>query len=133
MISCLSPKWILYIDDSTDNCELVKFILTDAGYKVETVQKGTQALEMAKSGNFQLFIIDLYLSDVSGFELIKEIRALDRFTPIVVCSGDVRQSVQDEVMGIGVQAFLEKPLEPDLLTRTIDEILSHHRLLNCVC
>ncbi|RUR85039.1 hypothetical protein PCC6912_11550 [Chlorogloeopsis fritschii PCC 6912] len=116
-------KRILCIDDSQDNCELLSFILDDAGYETETVQSVTDGLRIAQSGEFNLYLIDLYFWDGTGFELIERIRTFDQLTPIVVCSGDVRDSVQEEVMRVGVQAFLTKPIDPDQVARTIAEIL----------
>ncbi|WP_276751158.1 response regulator [Chlorogloeopsis fritschii] len=116
-------KRILCVDDSQDNCELLSFILNDAGYEIETVQSVTDGLRVAQSGEFNLYLIDLYFWDGTGFELIERIRAFDQLTPIVVCSGDVRDSVHEEVMRVGVQAFLTKPIDPDQVARTIAEIL----------
>ncbi|MFQ4145082.1 response regulator [Chlorogloeopsis sp. ULAP02] len=116
-------KRILYVDDSQDNCELLSFILDDAGYEIETVQSVTDGLRVAQSGEFNLYLIDLYFWDGTGFELIDGIRAFDRSTPIVVCSGDLRELVREELMRVGVQVFLTKPIDPDQVARTIAEIL----------
>ncbi|MDM9380960.1 response regulator [Chlorogloeopsis sp. ULAP01] len=116
-------KRILYVDDSQDNCELLSFILNDAGYEIETVQSVTEGLRVAESGKFNLYLVDLYFWDGTGFELIDRIRAFDQSTPIVVCSGDLRESVREELMRVGVQTFLTKPIDPDQVARTIAEIL----------
>ena len=120
----LVKKRILCVDDSVDNCDLLSFILDDAGYEVETAQSVTEGLQLALRGKFTLYLIDLSLSDGSGFDLIEKIRAFDRKAPIVVCSGNARKSVQDEAMRVGVQAFFTKPIDPDQFARTIAELLA---------
>ena len=122
MVFSLKNK-ILCVDDSLDNCELLSFILDDAGYEVETAQSVTEGLQLALCGEFKLYLVDLSLSDGSGFDLIEKIRAFDRSTPIVVCSADSRESVQDEAMRVGAQAFLTKPIDPDEFAKTIAELL----------
>lgn len=119
----LTKKRILCVDDSRDNCELLRCILDIAGYEIETAQSITEGLRLAGDGNFNLYLIDLYFSDGTGFELIENIRISDRSTPIVVCSADVRESTQNEAMRVGAQAFVTKPFDPILLARTIIEIL----------
>jgi CheY-like chemotaxis protein len=116
-------KRILCVDDSPDNCELLSFILEDAGYEVETAPSVTEGWQLARSGEFKLYLVDLSLSDGSGFDLIEKIRAFDRSTPIVVCSAYLRESVQDEAKRVGAQAFLSKPIDPDQFAKTIAELL----------
>jgi CheY-like chemotaxis protein len=119
-----TKKRILSVDDSLDNAELLGVILDEERYEIKTAQSLSEGWELAQTGQFDLYTIDLRFSDGShGFDLIEKIRAVDRVTPIVVCSGDVREPVQDEAKQIGVQAFLRKPLDIDLLVKTIAELL----------
>jgi two-component system chemotaxis response regulator CheY len=122
MKSFLQMK-LLCVDDSKDNCELVHFILSEAGYEMQSAQTVTEGLQLARSGEFQLYLTDLSFSDGNGLDLIEKIRAFDTSTPIVVCSGDVREAVQAEAISLGAQAFLTKPIDVDLLVETIVEIL----------
>jgi CheY-like chemotaxis protein len=122
-MNAFERRRILCVDDSQDNCELFSFILSEAGYEMESAQSISEGIKVAQSGNFKLFLVDLSLLDGSGFELVEQIRAFDPLTPIVVCSGDGRDSTRDEAMRVGVQAFLTKPIAPDLLTQTIAKIL----------
>ncbi|NJM63035.1 MAG: response regulator [Oscillatoriales cyanobacterium RU_3_3] len=117
---------ILCVDDSLDNSELLSFILDDAGYEVETAQSMTEGLQLARKGKFKLYLVDLCLSDGSGFDLIEQIREFDRSTPIGVCSAYVRESVQEEAMRAGVQVFFSKPIDPDLFAETIAKIIASY-------
>ncbi|MGG6270465.1 response regulator [Leptolyngbya sp. AN03gr2] len=117
-------KRILCIDDSQDNCELLSFILSEAGYEIESAQSLIGGLQMARSNEFQLYLIDLSFRDGSGMDLIEKIRKFDAVTPIVVCSGEVREAVQAEAISRGAQAFIIKPIEPDAFAQTIIEVLN---------
>ncbi|MCU0541715.1 MAG: response regulator [Oscillatoriaceae cyanobacterium Prado104] len=121
-----TKKRILCVDDSADNNELLSFILDDAGYEVETAQSVTEGLQLARCGDFKLYVVDLCLSDGNGFELIEKIREFDRSTPIGVCSAQVRESVQEEAMRVGAQAFFTKPIDIDVFAKTIAELLAAH-------
>ncbi len=115
----LSRKRILCVDDSQDNCELLDFILSEAGYEIQSAQTTSEGLQLARSGEFKLYLLDLSFSDGNGLDLIEKIRAFDSSTPIVVCSGDVREAVQAKAMLVGAQAFITKPIDPDTFTQTI--------------
>jgi CheY-like chemotaxis protein len=119
----LPPTKILCVDDSKDSCELVSFILSEAGYEIKSAYTMTEGLQMAQSDEFQLYLIDLSFSDGSGMDFIEKIREIDSLTPIVVCSGDVREVVLAEAISLGAQAFLTKPIDPDTLAQTIAEML----------
>ncbi|MBW4620701.1 MAG: response regulator [Cyanosarcina radialis HA8281-LM2] len=117
-------KRILCVDDSPDNAQLLSFILDEAKYQIQTAQSVQEAWKLSQTDEFDLYVVDLRFSNGShGFDLIEQIRAIDRVTPIVVCSGDVRESVEEEAMQIGVQAFLRKPIDIDLCVITIIELL----------
>ena len=116
------PKRILCVDDSQDNCELLRFILSDEGCQVELASSIAQGMQLAQSGSFDLYLLDLSYEDGSGFDLIQGIRAFDPFTPIIVCSGDSRDAIPEAVKQAGGHAFLLKPFDPDTLVQTVSDV-----------
>jgi CheY-like chemotaxis protein len=122
-------KRILCLDDSKDNCDLLSFVLSEAGYEVESAYTLTEGLEIAVGSVFELYLVDLSFSDGDGFELIDKLREIDSSTPIVICSGDTRDSTQERAKHIGVQAFLTKPIDLDLMAKAIVEILNNEPLV----
>jgi CheY-like chemotaxis protein len=124
-MAILDKKRVLCIDDSHDSCELMGFVLSEAGYEIESGHSLMEGLSIAQGGEFSLYLIDLTLPDGSGFDLIEKIREFDAATPIVVCSGDARDSSRNEAEQAEIQAFLVKPIDPDLLTKTVTEVLSN--------
>ncbi len=119
-----AKKRILCVDDSQDSCELLEYVLSEAGYAFESAQSIAECLQVAKHGSFDLYFVDLSLPDGSGFDLIQKVREFDATVPIVVCSGDVRDSIQAEAARVGVQTFLTKPIDPEHVVQLVTEILN---------
>ena len=120
MTSFASPqKQILYIDDSLDSGELVKFVLSEPIYQVIAVQTMTEGLNLARNNRFDLYLIDTVFVDGTGFEFCQQIRAFDPKTPIVFCTADVLEETQREAIRFGAQAFLTKPIDIDQLAATV--------------
>jgi CheY-like chemotaxis protein len=118
-------KRILCLDDSKDNCDLLSFVLSEAGYEIEAAYTIAEGMKMATGCEFALYMVDLSFADGDGFELIGKLREIDPSTPIVVCSGDARASTQEQARQMGAQAFLTKPIDLDLMATTIAEILGN--------
>lgn len=115
----LEQKQILCVDDSQDNRELSRFILSEEGYEVRTAGSVAEGVQVAQSGEFGLYLIDLSFPDGTGFELMEQIRGFDPATPIVICCSNARESVQVEALRAGAKAFLLRPIDPDLLLQTV--------------
>lgn len=117
-------KRILCVDDSGDDCDLYSFVLTEAGYEVESAQSFAHAVELIERGAFNLCLTDLSLADGTGFELLRRVRALNLLIPVVVCSGDSRGSTRQEAMAAGAEAFFTKPVDLEPLLETITRLIS---------
>ncbi|MBD2089997.1 response regulator [Microcoleus sp. FACHB-1515] len=119
-----SNKKILCVDDSGDDCELYRFILSEAGYEIEIAQSVSSALVFLENSIFNLCLSDLSLPDGTGFELLNTIRAVDASLLFIVLSADARLSTQERAIQAGAQAFFPKPIDYDLLVASIDQLLS---------
>lgn len=125
-----SRSRILCVDDDADTCEMFSFFLDQAGYEVVVAASLSDALKLATRGNFDLYLLDLRLPDGNGVELCRQIRAFDSRTPIVICSGDVRESVRNQAFQAGVQHFLKKPITLDSLHEIVARLVSANESLN---
>lgn len=115
---------VLYLEDDADSIELVKFLLGAADIAVTSVESGDEALRLAETGNFDLFLLDGLLPSGYSFDLCPKLRAAAPGTPIVFYTAlgfpaDVRQGAD-----AGADAYLVKPYGGDLadtLGRIIDK------------
>lgn len=109
---------ILCIDDSQDNCDLVDFIFSEAGYKVQLANSLQEALELIQTNQYDLCLLDIALPDGIGWDLIPKLLSINPLLQIIVCSGDIRPETYEKVMEAGAVAFLTKPIDFDLLVAT---------------
>lgn len=114
---------ILYVDDHDDSAEMLKLILADADYEVETARSIEQALQMAGQRAFDLYVLDKRLPDGSGLELLKQLNALTPDVPCVVYTGDVYELHRKEALAAGADAYVAKP-DIEKLIQTVNNFLS---------
>jgi DNA-binding response OmpR family regulator len=119
----LVPKRLLLVDDDEDTCELVTALLGPDGYEVVASGDQVQALELARSGDFALIVLDNWLPGRSGIQLCKKIRSFDGRTPIVFYSGAAYDTDIKEAMTAGANAYLTKPKGFEELSGTIRSLV----------
>ena len=124
-----SPKArILCTEDNADTRELLIVLLRSAGYEVVCTDSAQQALMLAKSQPFDLYLIDSWLPDSSGSSLTKWIREFDQTTPILFYSGAAYDSDLRQALNAGASAYLVKPAENDQLLSEIDRLIESFKL-----
>ena len=113
----MSPR-VLVTEDDADTRELIELLLTTEGFEVVTTDGPAKALGLAVSEQFDLFILDNWMSDSSGLDLCRSLRTLDIKTPILFYSGAVFESDKVEALESGAQAYIVKPGNLDELVIT---------------
>ncbi len=113
-----SQKKILYVEDHVDTAEAVKVMLTDAGFKTETVSSGKEALRKAKEG-FDLFLLDIMLPDMSGWDIFKTLKKNIKNTKYIFLSIiPVSTERLKEFKKVGISDYITKPfVKTDLIAR----------------
>ena len=119
-----SKPRILFTEDHEDTRDLIKLVLQCAQYEVTTTDTAAEALNLARSETFNLFIFDSWLPDGSGLELCKQVRAFDAHTPILFYSGVGQENDVKLAFSSGVQAYLVKPVEIPQLLETIEALMA---------
>jgi len=102
----------------------LKATLEIAGFKVETAGDGEQALAKIKSGlKPDLIITDINMPKMYGIELIRQVRKLLRFTPILTLTTESQQAKRDEAKTLGASGWMVKPVGGADLIKVIRQIL----------
>jgi DNA-binding NtrC family response regulator len=114
---------ILYVDDHDDSAAMLKLVLADVDYEVESARTVKQALEMASTIEFDLYVVDKRLPDGSGLELLTQLNKLTPGIPSIVYTGDVYEVHREQAMAAGAHAFVCKP-DIDTLIKTVHSFLS---------
>jgi two-component system response regulator AtoC len=101
---------ILVVDDERSILQLLNEALTHWGYKVTTAGTGRDALEALKTGVFHIAMTDIRMPDMSGLDLLREIKKLDESIEVVVMTGYPAISSAVEALKEGAYDYLSKPL-----------------------
>lgn len=121
---------VLYIDDSTINTVLVERILTSRPDVVfGSAPDGRTGLDRASELHPDLVLLDLTLPDISGEQVLAELRAdpATRAIPVIVVSGETDPEVHHRLLSQGAKCWLTKPYEVGDLLRLVDCSLSADR------
>ena len=116
-------KKILIADDSRIMRTWVKKILANKNFKIIEVNNGEQCLEKIEKEQVDIVLLDLLMPDFDGYYFLDKINEKKIHVNIIVLSADIQKTTQEKVMSYGVKAFLNKPPEPEILLKTIEQYL----------
>ena len=120
---------ILIVEDEVAIADLEKDYLELSGFEVEIENDGTKGLERALHEEFDLFIIDLMLPGVDGFEICKKIREIKN-TPILMVSAKKDDIDKIRGLGLGADDYVTKPFSPsELVARVKAHLARYERLI----
>jgi two-component system, OmpR family, response regulator len=119
-----SKTRILYTEDDADTRELVTLVLSLAGCEVVGTDSEEFALTLAKTGHFDLYLIDNRLANSTGEELCQRLREFDVKTPILFYSGSAYDSDRNSALQNGAQGYLTKPAENQQLVNEVFRLIS---------
>ena len=102
---------VLYVEDHDDTRVIVTLLLERAGFEVAAVSCGSEALESARAGGFDLYLLNHTFPDASGLTVCRAIREFDAQTPILFYSARAMEREIEEALGAGAQGYLVKPLD----------------------
>jgi len=115
---------ILVIDDEEAVCEILKFNLEKEGYEVDTAYSAEEALDMDNLGSYSLFLVDIMMGQLSGFDFASRIRNVTETenTPILFCSALSDEDCVVKGLNIGADDYITKPFN-------IGEVLARVRAI----
>src|SRR5580700_2244605 len=119
---------VLVVDDEVDIREGLEMLLTSEGYAVDLAQNGTEGLHRMENRGYDLVLLDLMMPDLSGMEVLTEVRKRDRDTPIflITAYGSVEAAV--DALKLGANDYFSKPWDNDKLIIEIDRMIARRRL-----
>ena len=116
---------ILVVEDELDVQKVVAKRLTSRGFTVHCASDGYQAVEKAHKVAPDLIVLDLQLPAGDGLSVLRKLRISEstKKTHIVVLTGMTNELIKQSVLTEGVDAYLQKPYDSQVLLDTIDKIL----------
>ena len=119
---------ILLIEDDEHIAQSIQFFLEGEGFQIKVAAMARQAMELLKSEDFQLVILDVTLPDGNGFELFEEIKARKELPVIFLTALDGEEEI---VKGfeLGADEYITKPFRPRELLSRIRNVIRHTGIL----
>ncbi|HXG04554.1 MAG TPA: sigma-54 dependent transcriptional regulator [Candidatus Binatia bacterium] len=124
----MEPARVLVVDDETSILLLLKEALTQWGYQVTTAATATEALELIRTQVFDAALTDIRMPDMSGLELLKQIKAQDESIEVVVMTGYPTIASAVEALKEGAFDYLSKPLILDELRHLMQRLMERRFL-----
>src|SRR4051812_17758253 len=113
---------ILCVDDDQINGKLLKFLLTEEGYQVNTVASPEAAFAFLEASQPDLFILDVMMPRMDGFEFCRKLRTANSRAAVLFLSA--RGQLEDRLLGLqlGADDYLVKPYEPPELVARVKAV-----------
>jgi CheY-like chemotaxis protein len=122
------PRSILWVDDEIDSLESHRRFLTDHGYEVATAAHGDDALELLRRQPYGVVLVDEQMPGRRGLELFGAIRELDPAVPVVMVTKSEDPQVMREAIGLAIDDYLVKPLQPRQILSVITRLVEGERI-----
>ncbi len=120
-------KHLLLVEDNPISQKVELKLLRDAGYEVEAVTNGYDAIEAIKTGKFDLVLMDIEMKDMNGLEATKKIRQMAppvNKIPIIAVTAHSSMKDREKCLAAGMNDYIAKPININFLKMTIDQWLN---------
>ena len=128
----LKGRRVLLAEDVTVNAEIIMMVLSMREIQVDHAENGRIAVEMFEKheeGYYDAVLMDMRMPEMDGLEATRRIRAMDRpdakKIPVIALTANAFDEDVQRSMQAGLNAHLSKPVEPDILFETLEELLHH--------
>ena len=114
---------VLLIEDDSATARSISLMLKSEGFNVYTTDLGEEGIDLSKVYDYDIILLDLNLPDMSGFEVLRSLRAAKVQTPTLILSG--LAGIEDKIKGLGSGAddYMTKPFHKDELMARIHAIV----------
>ena len=114
---------VLLVEDDPTTVKSIELMLNHANLNVYTTDLGEEGIDLAKLYDYDLILLDLGLPDMSGHEVLRQLRLARIETPILILSGDNDTESKLKGFGFGADDYLTKPFHRDELIARIHAII----------
>jgi DNA-binding NtrC family response regulator len=121
---------ILVVDDRETDSDMLKKMLMEEDYTVDTAATGGQAIELFEQGGHHLAICDLQLPDMDGLEVMRHMKDTRPNTEVIMVTAHGSTTKAVEATKAGAFDFVDKPLDFDELVIRIQNALKHRELID---
>ncbi len=115
----------LIIEDNENNMYLITFLLKNSGHDVFQAYDGQAGVELAKTENPDLILLDIQLPKMNGYEVARELRKDKSLLniPIVAITSYAMPGDQEKAIEAGCTGYIKKPINPDTFVGEVESYL----------
>ncbi len=125
----MHKETILIVDEDRQTTELLaQHFAQHAGYEALVAHDGQTALEMVRTHQPDLVLLDLQLPDANGLDVLRQLASEERGVPTILFTAYGSEQVTVDALRLGVQDYLSKPVDLAVLRDTVTHALSETRL-----
>ncbi len=119
---------ILIVDDEKGILSSLSGVLEDEGYTISTAETGSEALKKIENDTPSIVLLDIWLPDIEGLEILKEIRSSRKDIIVIVMSGHGTIETAVRATKLGAYDYIEKPLSMERVTLLIKHAIKQQHL-----
>jgi two-component system cell cycle response regulator CtrA len=114
---------VLLIEDDSAMAQSIELMLKSEGFNVYTTDLGEEGVDLGKLYDYDIIILDLQLPDMSGFDVLKQLRVNKISTPILILSGSTQVENKVKGLGVGADDYMTKPFHKDELIARVHAVV----------
>ncbi len=114
---------VLLIEDDSATAQSIELMLKSEGFNVYTTDLGEEGVDLGKIYDYDLILLDLNLPDMSGMDVLRQLRVAKINTPIMILSGSTEIDTKVKTFGGGADDYLTKPFHKDELVARIHAVV----------
>ena len=122
------PK-ILIVDDDPRMCDSLKALLNNNACVLETSNNGKEAIGRMNKKFFDLVLLDLFMPDMNGYQILDYINNQSPDTFVIVITGKSSEKSAIEAIRKGAYDYIKKPFEPEKMLKTVENALNQRKLI----
>jgi CheY-like chemotaxis protein len=119
------PVRILVADSNPASAELVRTHLESLGHYVDWARDGDHAIALAAAGDYQVILLDVQMQSYRGVDVIRRLHlVVGRKMRVIAVTKDRMAAIRDELLRMGVDGFLTRPIDPARLQEELQRVLA---------
>lgn len=121
------PLNILLVDNEAEFLEAITYWLETKEHHVQVCYSGPEAIESIKKATPDIVFLDIFMPDMDGMEVLKEIRSFNATLPVIMVTGYPKEEKMNEAIKLGVSGFFPKSGSFEDLGRIIKAAIRTHK------